>query len=488
MKWALILFFSILSGLTSAQYTFRYEYDSIRTLPSSFVEVDDGFVIASAKHPNQGDYEMAKFDSQLIKINRKGEFQWAIKINEPNYDNVFSIKYDGQHIFGVGIGDDVNNDRHTYFLKFDKQGSLLFKKQIGTSALTPRDNLPMNLVIKKDGTILINNSEYNFTTGNTECVVYRLNKNGEILNRTTFSQTTLSCVPYDLIESTDNGFVVVMSALDLNLLEEEIYLLKFNEGGSEVWRKLIQTIDPVQTDFSLCELNNSIYCAMATSYVNGGPSRLSLVKYDVNGTNLFESNYANYSPPEPESFDFPKISINQDSTGLLIFGSFAGAQTVFNPTLLFTDFSGNIYKSVGIPYQHTLGNGWAIDMNPTNDNGIALLNRNFSYLTQVSEYTELVKLDCQGNFEWKDECSFVETKSDVLFYPNPSTGQIKIEALNNPLNGQLKLTNLEGRDIYNVEIINKKDCVLNFENLPSGVYFIEFQSGKNKISKKWIKL
>ena len=77
---------------------------------------------------------------------------------------------------------------------------------------------------------------------------------------------------------------------------------------------------------------------------------------------------------------------------------------------------------------------------------------------------------------------------NIYIYPNPSTGQIKIEALNNPLNGQLKLTNLEGRDIYNVEIINKKDCVLNFENLPNGVYFIEFQSGKNKISKKWIKL
>jgi hypothetical protein len=77
---------------------------------------------------------------------------------------------------------------------------------------------------------------------------------------------------------------------------------------------------------------------------------------------------------------------------------------------------------------------------------------------------------------------------NIYIYPNPSTGQLKIEAFNNPLNGQLKLTNLEGRDIYNVEIINKKDCVLNFENLPSGVYFIEFQSGKNKISKKWIKL
>ena len=58
MKWGLIIITCILSGLTSAQYTFRYEYDSIRTMPTSFVEVENGFVIAGAKHPNSGDYNI----------------------------------------------------------------------------------------------------------------------------------------------------------------------------------------------------------------------------------------------------------------------------------------------------------------------------------------------------------------------------------------------------------------------------------------------
>lgn len=486
MKWGLILFICILSGLASAQYTFRYEYDSIRTMPTSFVEVEDGFVIAGAKHPNQGDYDIHLNDSHLIKTNHKGEFQWTVELNDSFYNNIFAIDYDGENLFAVEIGFVEPNRSKTYFLKFDKYGNLIIKKEIGTISYTSRDNQPTSLIIKKDGTILMNNSEYNFTTGNTECVTYNIDKEGEILNRVAFSQNTLSCIPYDLIETTDNGFVAVMSALDLNLLEEEIYLLKFDEGGNEVWRKLIQTDDPVQTEFSICELNNTIFCAMATSYINGGPSRLSLVKYDENGTAQFESNYANYSPPEPESFDFPRISLNQDSTGLLIFGSFADAQTVFNPTLLFLDLSGNVYKSIPIPYQHTIGNGWSSDLSLTNDGGIALLNKNYSIVPHVANNTELVKLDCQGNFEWKDECNFVDSESDVLIYPNPSCGEynFQLQNLTENTNIELKIYDNIGKLVFE-NAYQSRFFIVDLTNISNGVYQykiiidqVEYSSGK----------
>ncbi|MBI1835848.1 MAG: T9SS type A sorting domain-containing protein [Flavobacteriia bacterium] len=486
MKLVLIFFTCILSGLTSAQYTFRFEYDSIRTMPTSFVEVEDGFVITGAKHPNQGDYDMDLNNSHLVKINEKGEFQWAKEINQPYYDNIFSIKYDGQNIFGAGVEYTENNERLCNFLKFDKYGNLLFKKQIGTISYTSRDNLPTDIIIKKNGTILINNSEYNFATGNTEYVIYNIDKDGEILNRVAFAQDTLSCIPYDLIETTDNGFVAVMSALDLNIYEEKIYLLKFDAAGNEIWRKLIQTVDPVQTDFSLCELNNTIYCAMATTYVNGGPARLSLVKYDKFGNALLETNYANYSPPEPESFDYPRISLNQDSTGLLIFGSFAGAQTVFNPTLLFLDLNGNVYNSVTIPYQHSIGNGWSVDLRLTNDGGIALLNKNYSITPQVANYTELVKLDCQGNFEWRDECSFVSTDSDVLIFPNPSYGEYNFQLQNITENSKIELEIYDnvGKLVYQ-HIYQSRFFTIDLSDFSNGVYQykiivdqVEYNSGK----------
>jgi hypothetical protein len=78
--------------------------------------------------------------------------------------------------------------------------------------------------------------------------------------------------------------------------------------------------------------------------------------------------------------------------------------------------------------------------------------------------------------------------NDINIYPNPSDGILNIESFSNILNGKLKLTNLEGRTVYNVEVKNKKEYKLNFDNLPSGVYFIEFQSEKKNIAKKWIKL
>lgn len=462
------------------------EYDSIRTMPTAFVEVEDGYIITGAKHPDQGAVDIHLYDSHLIKINKLGEFQWAKEFYDSLYNNIFSIKYDGQNIFALGVGFVEPNRNKTYFLKFDKLGNLMLKVEIGTISNTSRDNKATDLILKKDGTILINNSEYKFTSGNTECVVYQINKVGEILSRVAISQDTLSCIPYDLIESTDNGFVAVMSALDLDLLEEEIYLLKFDNVGNEVWRKLIQTIDPVQTDFSVCELNNSIYCAMETTYVNGGPGRLSLVKYDEDGNTLFETNYANYSPPEPESFGYPRIILNQDSTGFLIFGSFAGSQTVFNPTLFFADLYGNISNSISIPYQHTIGNGWSVDLSLTNDGGIALLNKNYSITPQVANYTELVKLDCRGGFEWKDECSFVDTDSDVLIFPNPSYGEYNFQLQGLPENTNLELEIYDnvGKLVF-VHTYQSRFFTVDLSTISNGIYQykilidqIEYSSGK----------
>ncbi|GEM_PF-6252263 len=439
MKCLLVLLISILSEHLFAQYTFRFEYDSIRTFPTSFVEIEDGYIIAGGIMTSQGDFDYNLMNSQLIKINKKGEFQWSKENDEPLYNNIFSIKYDGQNIFGVGVSFVEEGRSKTYFLKFDKNGNLILKKEIGTISYTSRDNLPTDLLLLKDGTILLNNSEYSFITGNTECVTYKMDKEGEILNRIAFSQNTLSCIPYDLIETTDNGCVVVMSAVDLNLLEEKIYLLKFDYSGNEVWRELIETIDPVQTDFSLSELNNFIFCAMATNYVNGGPSRLSLVKYDKNGNVLFETNYANYSPPTPESFDFPKISLNRDSTGFLIFGDFAGSYTVFNPTILFVDLNGHVLNSKTYLFPGTIGNGWACEMHTTEDNGIAMLARNFHYTPIIGSKAEFIKTDCQGNLEWRDECSFVDTDSDVLIFPNPSNGAYSFQLQNITENTNVEL-------------------------------------------------
>jgi hypothetical protein len=439
VKLILGILMCILSEVSFAQYTFRYEYDSIRTLPTSFVEVEDGFVIAGAKHPNQGDYNIHLYNSHLIKINNKGEYQWTKELKDSLFNNIFDIDFDNNYLYAVELANIEIDRSKTYFLKFDTHGSLLNRKEIGSISNTSRDNLPSDIIVRQDGNILLSNSEFNFSNGNTECVIYCLDKDGNILTRTAFSQDTLSCIPYDLIKTTDNGFAVVMSALNLNTLYEKVFLLKFDSIGNEMWRTQINTSDPIQTDFSLCELNNTLYCAMATSYTNGGPARLTIVKYDDNGNQLFEKNYANNSSSEPESFDFPRISLNKDSTSLLIYGSFAGSQTVFNPRLLFADLNGNIYNSIDVPYQHELGNGWSIDLKPSDDGGITLLNRNFSYIPQASNYTELLKLDCEGNFEWKDKCSFINSDSDVIIFPNPSNNFFNFQLENIAENSNIEL-------------------------------------------------
>ncbi len=486
MKWVILVFLAVLSHFNYAQYTFRYEHGELKSPPNSFVETQDGYIIVCLRAvPNK------KENPYLIKINKKGEFQWENQMDDAHYNQIYNIQFDGKYLYGLGNAS-IDNQRLSFSYKFDNQGNLIYKKQIGTVNYTSRDNRPRKVLVRKNGTILYTNSEYNLLTQAVECIIYTTNTEGDILHRLAIAQDSFFCTPNDVIETSDNGLVIAMKTWNNITSEEKSYLLKFNENNDELWRTQIVTSDTIQKEIQLCEVNNELFCASSTAHISPGIGRLSLVKYDSNGNKLLETNYGNYiHPTNPQEFVTVSMFVNHDSSSIIVSGSFLDSNVVtFSPILLFADLNGQINKTISVPFLGVKGNGWGLIARTTADNGIALLVRNFNVLPQIAAKAELVKLDCNGNWEWSDDCKVVNTDLEVVVFPNPSNGVygFYLQNIDKNTNVHFSLFDITGK------LIQKKVTYGSFfetdiSNLADGVYAYQiFVNNKEYAAGKLLKV
>tara|TARA_Y100000782_G_scaffold114887_1_gene153080 strand:- start:3344 stop:4777 length:1434 start_codon:yes stop_codon:yes gene_type:complete len=87
----------------------------------------------------------------------------------------------------------------------------------------------------------------------------------------------------------------------------------------------------------------------------------------------------------------------------------------------------------------------------------------------------------------KVECSYVQSVDNPVetanfkAYPNPAKEQITVN-IQRP-NGQLYLTNLQGQRVKQ-QTIYRSTSTLDISNLPAGIYFLEYNTGNDKVIQK----
>jgi hypothetical protein len=77
----------------------------------------------------------------------------------------------------------------------------------------------------------------------------------------------------------------------------------------------------------------------------------------------------------------------------------------------------------------------------------------------------------------------------LILYPNPSNNELTLDGLDETSTGMINVYNMNMQLIY-IKKINKnmKTLTLNFSDLPSGIYLIEYKTENFQIMKKWVKL
>lgn len=75
---------------------------------------------------------------------------------------------------------------------------------------------------------------------------------------------------------------------------------------------------------------------------------------------------------------------------------------------------------------------------------------------------------------------------DLLIFPNPATNKINIKLTNAAVNTEVLLSNLCGQVLSSFRM-DSDNSVIDISSLPKGVYFVNLQDGKKKVTKKIIK-
>jgi hypothetical protein len=71
--------------------------------------------------------------------------------------------------------------------------------------------------------------------------------------------------------------------------------------------------------------------------------------------------------------------------------------------------------------------------------------------------------------------------NDVFIYPNPTTGELRIE------NGALKIQQISIFNLLGRNVLNTKQTTLDISHLPAGIYFVQIKTEKGVVTKKIVK-
>ncbi|HTO16556.1 MAG TPA: T9SS type A sorting domain-containing protein [Edaphocola sp.] len=114
---------------------------------------------------------------------------------------------------------------------------------------------------------------------------------------------------------------------------------------------------------------------------------------------------------------------------------------------------------------------------------------NTTYLDAVSSNdTSCINVTLEGENNTSIQNPLVNNEN-LSIAPNPAKDKIKVELL--PFSKELKIqiVNSFGQELWQDKIIDqKKDTIINIENLPSGIYFIRQSVDEKTSTIKFIKL
>ncbi len=195
-----------------------------------------------------------------------------------------------------------------------------------------------------------------------------------------------------VIQTEDEGFIVVGSTLSFGPGGGDVYLIKTNNEGDTMWSK---TFGEEQNDGAESIIRTFDGCYVITGYTGGGTSNsdydILLAKFDITGTVLWSKRYGG------QDDDYGKSVQQTSDGGYIIIGHGLGfGSGNWEVYLIKTDENGNIlwtktYGDVNADYSS--------DVQLTDDGGF-ILTGYYGGSTASEPGSFLIKTDAIGNIAW----------------------------------------------------------------------------------------
>lgn len=438
--------------------------------------------------PNANKYYLTSFaqNNFILKLDTNGNFVWAKKFEGSNYFFGHSIIVDRSgNVYTTGYFQqtlDFDPNATTYYLtsnggtdafisKLDSSGNFQWAKKIGGAS----DDGGTSISLDVNQNVYISGSFQDtvdfdpssgiyplYAVGINNIFILKLDKDGQFVWVKNFSGTiseyNFSSLYYSRLTLSHTGAIYIMGSfvntVDFDPSDKsyyltsnggyDIYLVKLNSIGEFIWAKKIGEKNDDLGDMVVDANENIILTGTFESTMDIDPgistynlksigmSDIFISKLDYNGSFLWAKSIGN------SGIDYSS-TITESNGNIFIAGGFSGL----------VDFNSPLASNL-------ISNG-------ANDNFIAKYGHTLSSLKENSN------------------------EHKILFYPNPTMGNLKIDLGEQSLSAQIIVTNSIGEEIINTKYINITLINLQIKCDP-GVYFLTVKTRNKLINPKILKL
>ncbi|MFC1852478.1 hypothetical protein ACFL27_19955, partial [candidate division CSSED10-310 bacterium] len=246
---------------------------------------DSGYIIAGTTDS----YGAGMSDVYLIKTDENGTELWSRTYGGSNIEFGGSVQQttDGGYIiaadtysFGAGAVD-------VYLLKTDENGNELWSQTFGGIR---DDDWGYSVLQTADGGYIFAGTTKSFGAGNYDIYLLKTDGNGAEVWFQTFGGTEAdigSCVQ----QTAEGGFIVVGSSASFGAGADDVYLIKTDGNGTELWS---QTFGGIQAEYGGTvqqTADRGFIIAGSTASYGAGADDVYLLKTDENGNELWSQTF-----------------------------------------------------------------------------------------------------------------------------------------------------------------------------------------------------
>ncbi len=442
---------------------------------------DGGFItVGSTKTYGNGGY-----DIWLLKLNENGDTLWT-KTYGGQYDEVgYSIitNSDGDYI----IAGRKNNYSLTYddfwLLKINPGGDTIWTRSYGGN----HNDYARSVQQTSDGGYIIAGTTRSFGQGipaYSNIYLVKTDANGDTIWTRVYGEDGLvDDAAYAVIQTSDNGFLVCgYTGIST---QYDIYLIKTDAAGNIIWKKIYGgTGEDVGT--SVLENNGAYVVAGSTNSYGPHPSNFYLLKLDMNGDTIWTKVYDGGSDDHCHS-----AQKTFDGGYIMVGFTYQYDSDVF---LIRTDSMGNVIWSKVYPRMNY--GDEANEIQFTSDGGYIIVGYTYYFYSnwaRAYEQLYLMRIEPETGIEEYETSEEFMPLSAVRIIPNPFTKNVIFEYY-------LPKATLVNIGVYNIpgqkvdELMNRIEQEglhrlfwdgydSHHNELPAGVYFVEFNGLLQKIIK-----
>ena len=266
-------------GFTRRFGSIGYDY-GLNAAPSPY---DGGIIVVGQRSEQIG----TQSDLWAIKTDSNGIMEWEKFFgggnNDVGYDAVATS--DGGFLF-VGYSWSFGNKQEVYAIKTDFNGNTLWEKTYGGSMW----DIGNAVIEVDDGGYLIagHSNSPQFSSGNTDIFLIKLDTNGNVLWQKSFGNLAYPNHEwaYDIIQISDGGFILVGARDRYNEGSLNGLILRLNSEGDIIWEKeLLDNNQIKETIFSVSQsISGHLYlCSSQNTIEDKNLYEAKITKMDLAG-------------------------------------------------------------------------------------------------------------------------------------------------------------------------------------------------------------